>query len=76
MYKEFRLYDGTKTVGMIIGTTLCFIGASFYLQRRERIYACKEAGEDGIISRASYGTLDNQQTNDATENEKMSCKTC
>lgn len=76
VYKEFELYDTTKTVGMLVGTALCFIGASFYIQRRERIYTCKEpTGDDGVISRASYGTIDGYEGKHPSNSEKRSCKT-
>ncbi len=76
IYKEFELYDTTKTVGMLVGTSLWFVGASFYTQRRERVYACTDPiGDDGVISSANYGTMEEYTTKDATDHEKRSCKT-
>jgi hypothetical protein len=78
VYKEFDQYDEGNVIGIFIGTFLGFVGASFYLFKREKLQNKKLPNEDGVISRASYGTCTREETTRDTgdvEEPRKSCHT-
>ena len=56
IYQEFDFYNPQKTMGIIVGTILCFVGASFYIFKKDEVVNTKGSDEEGAISWASYGT--------------------